>query len=62
MSELERLYSAQQAAEITGLSPLTLRRMAWQGKIRSFKVLDALRFKRKDLESLIVERPAKQSA
>ena len=61
MSELERLYSAHQAAEITGLSPTTLRRLAWQGKIRSFKVLDALRFKKEDLEDLIVERPAKEA-
>ena len=54
----EKLLSAIDAAELVGLQPTTLRKMAWQGKIRSFKVLGALRFKRSDLEALIVERPA----
>lgn len=54
----EKLLSAEQAAELTGLHPATLRKMAWQRRIRSFKVLGALRFKRSDLEELIVERPA----
>ena len=55
----EALYlTANEGALITGLHPSTLRRMAWERKIRSFKVLGALRFKRSDLEELIVERPA----
>ena len=56
---IDRLLTATQAAELTGLSPATLRKMAWQGRIRSFKVLGAIRFKQRDLEELIVERPAR---
>ncbi len=55
----EKLLSADEAAEVTGLHPTTIRRLAWQRRIRSFKVLSALRFKRSDLEELIIERPAK---
>ena len=50
--------TADEAAAITGLKPATLRRLAWERRIRSFKVLNALLFKRADLEALIVERPA----
>ncbi len=56
----EKLLSAIEAAELTGLHPATIRKMAWQRRIRSFKVLGALRFKRSDLEELIVERPAER--
>ena len=61
MSEIlaEKLLSATDGAELIGLQPTTLRRLAWQRKIRSFKVLGALRFRRSDLEALIEERPAK---
>ena len=58
MEESEKLLSADEAAEVTGLHPTTIRRLAWQRRIRSFKVLSALRFKRSDLEELIIERPA----
>lgn len=54
----EKLLSAKEAAELTSLHPSTLRKLAWQRRIRSFKVLGALRFKRDDLEELIVERKA----
>jgi len=54
-----KLVSAEEAGEIVGLSPSTLRKLAWQGKIRNFKVLGALRFDQRDIESLIIERPAK---
>jgi len=57
---MEKLLSAKEAAELTGLHPATLRKMAWQRRIRSFKILGALRFKRSDLEQLIVERPAEK--
>ena len=56
----EKLVSAEEAAAITGLHPATLRKLAWQRRIRSFKVLRSLRFRRGDLEELIVERPAEQ--
>ena len=55
----EKFLTADEAAHITGLHPTTIRKLAWQRKIRSFKVLGAVRFKRQDLEELIVERPAK---
>ena len=54
----ENLITAEQAAKLTGLHPTTIRKLAWQRRIRSFKVLGALRFKRHDLEELIVERKA----
>lgn len=58
MKELaEKLLTAEEAAELTGLHAATLRKMAWQRRIRSYKVLGALRFKQSDLEELIVERP-----
>ena len=64
MSEIlaEKLLSAIDGAELIGLQPTTLRKLAWQRKIRSFKVLGALRFRRSDLEALIEERPAKDAA
>jgi len=52
------LLSAAEAGVLVGLHPATLRKLASQRKIRTFKVLGALRFKREDLEGLIVERPA----
>ena len=57
MNSNDRLVSATEGEAITGLRRETLRKMAWQGKIRSFKVGGALRFSREDLERLIVERP-----
>ncbi len=56
----EKLLTAKEAAEFMGLHPATLRKMAWQRRIRSFKVLGALRFKRSDLEELVVERPKEE--
>jgi hypothetical protein len=57
-----KLVSADEGAECTGLAPSTLRKLAWQQKIRSYKVLGALRFRLEDLEALIQERPAIRSA
>ena len=57
----EPLLTADQAAELIGLRSSTLRKMAWQRRIRSYKVLGSLRFRRGDLEELIVERPARVS-
>ncbi len=57
----EKLLTAEEASELTGLSPNTLRKLAWQRRLRSFKVLGALRFKRSDLEELVVERPKEES-
>ncbi|MCH7804812.1 MAG: helix-turn-helix domain-containing protein [Acidobacteria bacterium] len=57
----EEYISAEEAAKSIGLHPATLRKLAWQRRIRSFKVLGALRFKRSDLEELVVERPKEES-
>ncbi len=56
----ENLITAEEAAKLTGLHPTTIRKLAWQRRIRSFKVLGALRFKRSDVEKLVVERPARK--
>ncbi len=47
-----KLLTANEAAEFTSLNVSTLRKLAWQQRIRSFKVLGALRFKQSDLEAL----------
>ena len=54
----DKLLDANQVADLTGLHPQTIRRLAWKRQIRSFKVLGALRFKRSDVEKIIQERPA----
>ena len=56
----EKLLTANQAAEFTSLNVSTLRKLAWQRRIRSYKVLGALRFKKSDLEGMITERPAEK--
>ncbi len=56
----EGFITAEQAAKVTGLHPTTIRKLAWQRRIRSFKVLGAVRFKRSDVEKLVVERPARK--
>jgi len=50
--------SAEEGAVLVGLHPATLRKLASQRRITTFQVLGCLRFKREDLEALIVERPA----
>ena len=55
------LLSAEEAGAWVGLHPATLRKLACQREITSFKVRGALRFKKEDLEGLIVERPAQKA-
>lgn len=50
------LVDISEASRITGLKVPTLYKVARQGKIRSFKVLTTLRFRRGDLTALIRER------
>lgn len=59
MEEEVLFLTAKEGYLITGLRPATLRKMAWEGRIRSFKIMGAVRFKRADLEALITERPVK---
>lgn len=58
MQHEKLLLTAQEASEFVGLHPATLRKLACQRRITSYKVRGALRFKKEDLESLIVKRPA----
>lgn len=60
MRQEELFLTADEGALIVGLRPATLRKMAWEGRIRSFKIMGAVRFKRVDLEALITERPVKE--
>jgi len=55
------LLSAAQASEYTTLAESTLRKMAWERRIRSFKVLRSLRFLKEDLDAMITERPSRPS-
>jgi len=54
-------FTPAQAAEYTSLALSTLRKMAWERKIRTFKVLNCVRFLKEDLDALIVERPAEET-
>lgn len=60
MSE-SNLLTVAEAARLVGLAPATLYKLAYQRRIRTFKVLGALRFARADLSSLVVERAPAES-
>ncbi len=53
------LLSAQEASLFVGLHPSTLRKLACQRQITSYKVRGALRFKKEDLRTLIVKQSAR---
>jgi len=50
------LVTVAEAAKLIKLAPATLYKLASQGRVRSFKVLGALRFDPTDLGALVVER------
>ena len=50
------LVDVNEGERITGLDKSTLYRLARVGKIRSFRVLSALRFERADLLALVEEQ------
>lgn len=52
------LVSVDEGSRLIGLARATLYKMAYQRRVRTFKVLGALRFDRADLLALVVERPA----
>jgi excisionase family DNA binding protein len=55
--ENAKLVDANEAASLTGLRPQTIYRLARQGRLKSFRVLDrAVRFDRADLLALVSER------
>jgi len=53
----DRLVSAETGGLEIGVKPDTLRRWAREGRIPSFKVGVALRFRVSDLKALVVQRP-----
>ncbi len=55
MENREKLINAIQAAEMVNLKPQTIRRHAWQRKIRSYLVAGTLRFKPSELEADLVK-------
>jgi hypothetical protein len=54
----QELIDIHEAERVTGLDKSTLYKLSREGRVRSFKVLNALRFERADLLALITERPA----
>ena len=56
MQQERHLVDAAEGERLTGLAKATLYKLARQGRIRSFRVLDrALRFERADLVALVEE-------
>ncbi len=62
MTTPQHLVDINEAVRITGLDKDTIYRLSRQGRLRSFKVLSALRFERDDLRALVTERPRAGSA
>ena len=56
MTDSQHLVDITEAQRLTGLDKNTLYKLARTGRVRSFKVLSALRFLKSDLTSLVVER------
>jgi hypothetical protein len=52
----QHLVDVVAAERLTGLAKATLYKLAREGRIRSFKVLSALRFEQADLLALVKER------
>ena len=52
------LIDVTEASRLIGLAPSTLYKLAYQRRLRSFKVLGALRFDPADLLALVTEREA----
>jgi predicted DNA-binding transcriptional regulator AlpA len=53
----DNLINIHEAARISGLSTTTLYKLARYRRLRSFKVLRALRFDPQDVRRLVHERP-----
>lgn len=56
--ESRDLVDIREAERLTGLDKCTLYKLARTQRIRSFKVLTALRFSKADLAELVIERPS----
>ena len=50
---MERLLKVPEAAEILGLSPSTIRKMFWEGRLARVKVGRSTRIRQGDLEALV---------
>jgi excisionase family DNA binding protein len=55
------LVDVVEAARLTGLAPATIYKLARTGRLRSFKVLTALRFDRADVLRLVEPRRVSQN-
>ena len=51
-----RILTVQEAAEVTGYKPVTIYRMASEGRIPSFKVQSFLRFEEESLRRWMDQR------
>jgi predicted DNA-binding transcriptional regulator AlpA len=58
----QELIDIHEAARISGLAPATLYKLARFRRLRSYKVLGALRFSASDIRALVVERPGRTPA
>jgi len=59
--EARNLVDVNEATRLTGLDKATIYRLARQGRLRSFSVLNrALRFDREDLLALVQEKPTRR--
>ena len=60
---LRELVDVNEAERLTGLKQHTIYKLAREGRLRSFKVLNrTLRFDRTDLVALVSEKPVRSSA
>jgi excisionase family DNA binding protein len=58
MESTRDFVDAGEASRLVGLDRSTLYRLARDGRVRSFRILDRVRFERSDLLALIKERPS----
>ncbi len=50
----EKLLRVAQAAEVLGLSPSTIRKMLWDGRLRRIKIGGATRIRKQEIEDMIL--------
>lgn len=60
--EQQDLVNVHEGERLTGLKRGTLYKLAREGRLPSYKVLTALRFRRSDLLNLVKKRPLSRTA
>ena len=53
MIEIEKLLTPKDAAEILSLSPVTIKKWLWQGKLKGIKVGSVWRIRESDLKAFL---------